>query len=73
MTKKDYEVVAAAVRNIKKIVLGVGPATIRSVAAAALANEFKKDNKRFDEVKFFDACDSWCNKEDRDFRRKENK
>lgn len=64
MTRKDYELIAAAVRNAYK---GVNPFTdtpdtrqqIKDGicrASMAIADRLAEDNPRFDRERFLDAC-----------------
>jgi len=62
MSKKDYELLAEAIWNIRsnKNFGMLDPVTadtsIRKICAAALANALLKDNKKFDVIKWYDAC-----------------
>jgi hypothetical protein len=49
MTKKDYKLIAEAIKSMPPIVA-------RSVVASFIAGALAKDNPRFDTQKFFKAC-----------------
>ena len=59
MTRKDYEIIAQAIRNTRAKADFQGKAgdeaTIQEVARS-LAQLLKFDNVRFDEDRFLDAC-----------------
>ncbi len=50
MSKKDYVLIAEAIKGIEHPL-------VRSISANVLAGVFKKDNARFDIITFFRACD----------------
>ncbi len=53
MTKKDYIIIAEALRNF---IMGSNLSHWQQTRLAdSLINEFEKDNKRFDKVKFFQS------------------
>lgn len=58
MTKKDYILIAKAVKEARDDVQNAphNEKYIVSTVAFALARELEKDNSRFDRQKFIEAC-----------------
>ena len=53
MTRKDYEKIAKAINETRDFYKDY---SITVTVAELLATEFRKDNPRFDAVKFYSAC-----------------
>lgn len=57
MTRKDYELLADALRGAYPIAENNTPGTAWDLCVSAIAEALKHDNPRFDPVKFFDRVD----------------
>lgn len=59
MTKKDYILIANAIKEAKQYAINTNPTDtmrVTEILATTLAIELKKENQAFDSKKFYQAC-----------------
>ena len=56
MTKKDYELIANTVKEVKRLYASKSDSPILTILMFELARELKKENPKFDKQKFANAC-----------------
>jgi len=62
MTRKDYVLIADAIKKAKEFCDASGVSTISlRECASSIAFELKTDNPRFDDVRFLKACEVYRN------------
>lgn len=61
MTRKDYDMLASAIRETSSLVIPGGPHRMHADSALVnlanrLSDQFEEENPRFDRARFLEAC-----------------